>query len=144
MATWYPPYLLLDTEANPPVYSTSVAPFEQSGMCMELGITHFRPHNLQSSLRSFFRSSSDIVRFSRRYSSHYPLSREVWLWKERTWSISSTSLLVSESESSRDWRREASRGRKLLLLRCFPSVLVSGNFQLLRSSRQFEGLNYLS
>ena len=65
MATRCPLYLPLDTSANPP-HSTSTAPFEQSGMCMDFGITRCRLHVLQSLLSSFNRSRSDNVSSSRR------------------------------------------------------------------------------
>ena len=75
IATRRPPYVPCDMSANPP-HSTSVEPSEQSGMCMEVGITQFRLQNLQSSLNNFIRSRSDIALFSRRCGSCQP-------WRER-------------------------------------------------------------
>jgi hypothetical protein len=68
IATRRPLYVPCDTLANPP-RSTSTAPFEQSGMCMDFGITRCRLHVLQSVLSNFSRSRSGIVLFSRRCSS---------------------------------------------------------------------------
>ena len=65
IATWRPSYVPYDMLANPP-HSTSTEPSEQSGTCMELGITRCRLHILQSLLNSFSRSWSDIVSTSRR------------------------------------------------------------------------------
>jgi hypothetical protein len=55
MATRRPLYIPCDTLAKPP-RSTSTAPFEQSGMCMDFGITRCRLHVLQSLLSNFSRS----------------------------------------------------------------------------------------
>jgi hypothetical protein len=67
MATRRPRYVPCDTFAKPP-RSTSIAPFEQSEMCMDFGITRCRLHVLQSLLSNFSRSRSEMVRSSRRYS----------------------------------------------------------------------------
>ena len=61
-------YVPCDTSAKPPD-STSTEPSEQSGMCMDVGITRCRLHVLQSSLSNFNRSRSDMVSFSRRCNS---------------------------------------------------------------------------
>jgi len=47
IATRRPSYVPCDTLAKPP-YSTSTEPSEQSGMCMDLGITRCRLHVFQS------------------------------------------------------------------------------------------------
>jgi len=47
IATRRPSYLPCDTSAKPP-YSTSTEPSEQSGMCIDLGITRCRLYVLQS------------------------------------------------------------------------------------------------
>ena len=60
MATRRPWYVPCDTSANPP-RPISTEPFEQSGMCIDLGITRCRLHVLQSLLSSFSRSRSEIV-----------------------------------------------------------------------------------
>ena len=54
-ATRRPLYVLRDTLAEFPD-STSTESFEQSGMCIDLGIMRYRLHVLQSSLNSFCRS----------------------------------------------------------------------------------------
>ena len=68
MATRRPWYIPCDTSAKPPC-STSTESFEQSGMCIELGITRCRLHVLQSLLSNLSRSRSDVLRSSRRCSS---------------------------------------------------------------------------
>jgi hypothetical protein len=60
MATRCPLYVPCDMSAKPP-RSTSTEPFEQSGMCMDFGITRCRLHVLQSLLSNFSRSRSEIV-----------------------------------------------------------------------------------
>ena len=65
IATRRPSYIPCDMLAMPPD-STSTAPSEQSGMCMDSGITRCRLHALQSSLNNFSRSRPDMVWFSRR------------------------------------------------------------------------------
>ena len=65
MATRRPWYIPCDTSAKPPL-STSTESSEQSGMCMDVGITRFRLHVLQSLLSNFRRSRSDTMLFSRR------------------------------------------------------------------------------
>ena len=66
IATRRPSYVPCDTSANPP-HSTSTESSEQSGMCMDFGITRCRLHVLQSSLSNLSRSRSDMASFSRRY-----------------------------------------------------------------------------
>jgi hypothetical protein len=65
IATRRPLYVLCDTSANPP-RSTSTESSEQSGMCIDFGITRCRPHVLQSLLSNFSRSGSGIALSSRR------------------------------------------------------------------------------
>ena len=60
MATRRPWYVPRDTSAKPP-RPASTAPFEQSGMCMDFGITRCRLHVLQSLLSNFSRSRSEMV-----------------------------------------------------------------------------------
>jgi len=69
IATRRPSYTPCDTSAHPP-FVTSVEPCEQSGMCMDLGITRCRLHVLQNLLNNFNRSRSDIASFSRRCNLH--------------------------------------------------------------------------
>ena len=70
-ATNRPLYVLRDTLAKPPD-STSTEPSEQSGMCMDFGITRCRLHVLQSSLNSFSHSRSGAVCSSKCYRSCWP------------------------------------------------------------------------
>ena len=69
IATRRPSYTPCDTSAHPPLV-TSVEPCEQSGMCIDLGITRCRLHVLQNLLNNFNRSRSDIASFSRRCNLH--------------------------------------------------------------------------
>jgi len=55
IATRRPSYIPRDTSADPPLV-TSVESCEQSGMCMDLGITRCRLHVLQNLLNNFSRS----------------------------------------------------------------------------------------
>ena len=64
IATRRPLCVPCDTSAKPPD-STSTESSEQSGMCMDVGITRCRLHVLQSSLSNFRRSRSDMVSLSR-------------------------------------------------------------------------------
>jgi hypothetical protein len=59
MATWRPLYIPRDTLAKPP-RPTSVEPFEQSGMCIDFGITRCRLHVLQSLLSNLSRALSEV------------------------------------------------------------------------------------
>jgi len=65
IATRRPSYVPCDISAKPPD-STSTECSEQSGMCMDVGITWCRLHVLQSLLSNFSRSRSNVVSFSRR------------------------------------------------------------------------------
>ena len=65
IATRRPWYVLCETSAKPPL-SVPTAPLEQSGMCMDFGITRCRLHVLQSLLSNFRRSRSEMVSPSRR------------------------------------------------------------------------------
>jgi hypothetical protein len=60
MATRRPRYAPCNTSAKPP-RPASTAPFEQSGMYMEVGITRCRLHVLQSLLSNFSLFRSEIV-----------------------------------------------------------------------------------
>lgn len=70
---------------------------------------------------------------------------EIVLSSEREWedakepasSISFTSLLISGSETNRNWKREVIRGRNPALERRRPPVLMSGNLQLPHGFRLF-------
>ena len=64
IATRRPWYVPCDTSAKPPD-STSTESSEQSGICMEVGITRCRLHALQSLLSNFSRSRSDMASSSR-------------------------------------------------------------------------------
>jgi len=65
MATPRPSYVPRDTSAKPPD-SSSTESSEQSGICMDVGITRCRLHSLQSLLSNFVLSRSDSAPFSRR------------------------------------------------------------------------------
>jgi len=71
IATRRPSCVPCDTSAKPPD-STCVESSEQSGICMDFGITRCRLHVLQSSLSNFSRSRSDMASVSRRYNSCQP------------------------------------------------------------------------
>jgi len=108
IATRRPSYVPCETSAKPP-HSTSTESSEQSGMCMDFGITRCRLHVLQSSLSSFSRSRSDTASFSRRCRPYKP-------WEgggvaKLTSFISLTRFWASGSESCRNWKKEATRGR---------------------------------
>jgi hypothetical protein len=75
MATRCPLYVPRNTLAKPP-RPASTAPFEQSGMCMDFGITRCRLHVLQSMLSSFCRSQYEMVWSSRRCGSCWPWDGE--------------------------------------------------------------------
>ena len=108
MATRRPSYVPRDTSAKPPD-STSTEPSEQSGMCMDVGITWYWLHVLQSSLNRFSRSGSNSASFSRRCGSRQLLGGGDA--EEITSSILSTCLWISDSEFCRNWKNEAIRGR---------------------------------
>ena len=126
IATRHPSCVPCDTSAKPPD-STSTEPSEQSGMCMDDGITRCRLHVLQSLLSNFGRSRSGMVSFSRRCRLYQPWEGGGEEDVERlTPFISLTRLWISGSESCRNWKKEAIRGS------LFPSscraVWCSGRF----------------
>ena len=71
IATRRPSCVPCETSAKPP-HSTSMESSEQSGMCMDVGITRCRLHVLQSLLSNFSRSRSDMAPFSSRCNSCQP------------------------------------------------------------------------
>ena len=87
IATRRPSYVPCEMSAKPPD-STSTESSEQSGMCMDVGITLCRLHVLQSSLSNFSRSPSDTVLFSSRCNSCQPsVSALGGTWKSSPYSI---------------------------------------------------------
>jgi len=126
MATRRPSYIPCDTSAHPPLV-ISVEPSEQSGMCIDFGITRCRLQVLQSLLNNLSRSWSDITSFSRRCSLVQSQKRAEKM-EGPALSISLTSLSISGSGTCRNWNREAIRGRNLPR-RCCP-VSMFRNFQL--------------
>ena len=110
MATRRPLYVPCDMSAKPPD-STSTESSEQSGMYMDFGITRCWLHALQSLLSNLSRSRSDMVPFSRRCNScqsSVPVLGDV---EKLTSFILLTRLWASDSESRRNWKKEAARRR---------------------------------
>ena len=110
IATRRPLYVPCDTSAKPPD-STSTESSEQSGTCMDVGITRCRLHVLQSLLSNFTRSRSDMAPFSSRCNLRQPFMSAFGDVERLTSFISLTRLWVSDSEPCRNWKKEATRGR---------------------------------
>ena len=110
IATRRPSYIPRDTSAKPP-HSTSTESSEQSGMCMDVGITRWRLHVLQSLLRSFSRSRSDIGSFSRRCNSCQSSVSTLGDVERLTLFISSTCVWISDSEFCRNRKKVTIPGR---------------------------------
>ena len=111
IATRRPSYVPCDTSAKPP-HSTSTESSEQSGMCIDFGITQCRLHVLQSSLSNFSCSRSDMAPFSRRCRSCQPRG-EVCVEKLTSF-IRLTCLWISDSGFCRNWKNETICGRIFL------------------------------
>ena len=86
IATRRPSCIPCDTSAKPP-HSTSTEFSEQSGMCMDVGITRCRLHVLQSLLSNFSRSRSDMASFSRHCNSYQPSVSALGMWKGSLYSF---------------------------------------------------------
>jgi len=138
IATRRPSYQPCDTSANPP-HSTSTESSEQSGMCMDVGITRYRLHVLQSLLSSFSLSRSNMASFSRCCNSCQPSMSTLGggVWKTHFVHFVDTLLdfrfrITQELEERCDPLPE------------FPSrCLAFGAFQRSGSLRYFKRLSHL-
>ena len=131
IATRCPSCVPCDTSTKPPD-SASTEPSEQSGMCMDDGITRCRLHVLQSLLSNFSRSRSGMASFSRRCRLYQPWERGGEDMERLTPFISLTRLWISGSESCRNWKKEAIRGSLLQSSR--RAVWCSGCFSYYKFS----------
>jgi len=140
IATRRPSCVPCDTSAKPPD-STSTESSEQSGMCMDVGITWCRLHVLQSLLSNFSRSRSDMVSFSRRCRSCQPPVSTFGGGggaEKLTSFISLTRFWISGSVSCRNWKKEVilfTRSRRAVWrLGCFSYHEISARFECVSRS----------